>query len=86
MTARLNARIDAELSRKIALLQERTGATVTGVIKESIERYYAATITNVSAQEAVRKTGFVGCASGPADLARTYKARLRESLRHKHNR
>jgi predicted DNA-binding protein len=86
MTARLNARIDDDLMRKIDTLREKTGGTVTDVVKTSIERYYEATVGEPSAMEILERVAFIGCAAGPDDLARTYKARLSEALDRKRGR
>lgn len=84
MTSRLNARIDDELARKLEMLQERTGDTVSGVVKASIERYYAEVVEQATPRDVLERTGFIGCAEGPKDLASTYKARLTKSLASKH--
>jgi predicted DNA-binding protein len=86
MTARLNARIEEDLMRKITALREKTGGTVTDVVKASVEHYYQAVAGEPTAQEVLERVGFIGSAVGPDDLARTYKARLGESLMRKRGR
>jgi predicted DNA-binding protein len=41
-STRINARIPPDVARKVAYLESRTHRTTTGVIVESIERFYAA--------------------------------------------
>lgn len=76
---RVNARLSAEVARKVSYLERRCGLTTTQVILESIEHYYRAVAEEPpSALEAL--AGFVGCAEGPADLSSTYKSELSRSL------
>ena len=78
---RLNARIDAELARKIARLRRLTGETTTQIIKDSVELYYEKVAArSAPPAEVLAATGFIGCAGGDADLSATYKARLTRSL------
>jgi predicted DNA-binding protein len=79
--ARINARLPAEVARKVAYLESRTKMSTTEVVLESIERYYAAmTEGDGTAADALAKAGFIGCAKGPADLSRSYKTELTRSL------
>lgn len=80
-STRINARLSPELARKSAYLEKRLNLTTTEVIEQAIERYYAEVVDEASgAQEILARTGFVGCAEGPAGLSRTYKAALTRSL------
>lgn len=84
MTERLNARIDAELARKVKYLRARTRMSTTEVVKASIETYFE----QVSRQErpAELLADFVGSASGSPDLSKTYKRELNDSLGRKSRR
>ena len=82
MTARINARIDAELARKLEALRKRTGQTSTEIVRASLESYYAA-VTRAE-NPAVLLADLIGCASGPVNLALDYKRALTKSLRRKH--
>jgi predicted DNA-binding protein len=78
MTERLNARIDAELARKVRYLRNATKKSTTEVVKASIEAYFEKISQQRSAQELL--ADFVGSASGPIDLASNYKTDLARSL------
>jgi hypothetical protein len=77
---RVNARLDEELSRKVAYVREQTGESVTGVLKRAIELYYERVKQQRSPAEALRASGFIGCAEGPRDLSSRYKEELARSL------
>ncbi len=79
---RINARIDDDLAAKLDVLRASSGASVTDVLREAIERYHASVQaeTGSHAREAFAATGFVGCAEGPRDLASRSKAYLLEAL------
>jgi hypothetical protein len=78
MTARINARLDADLARKVRALRKRTGRSTTEIVKASLESYYLA----VTGQEgpAALLSDLIGCTSGPLDLSETYKRDLTKSL------
>jgi predicted DNA-binding protein len=81
---RINARLPAEVARKIAYLEERTKKSTTEVVIESIELYYEALKDGPgTAVDLLEQAGFIGCAEGPADLSSTYKAMLARSLSNK---
>jgi hypothetical protein len=81
MTAsRLNARIDARTAKKLALLQRRTGLTTSEIVRAAIEHYSVEGARSDAGREVWEAIGFVGCASGPADLASSYKLRQTDSL------
>jgi hypothetical protein len=77
---RVNARLPAEVARKAAYLARRTGMTTTEVLIESLERYYAAVISEEAAPAPQLLADFVGCSEGPADLSTSYKRELSRSL------
>jgi len=78
MTRRINARLDANLARKVDALRKWTGQSATDIVKASLESYYV----TVTAKErpAARLADFVGCASGPRTLSESYKEELARSL------
>ena len=83
---RINARLPADVARKVELIAKRTNKTTTEVVLASIERYYDALNEvgeRASAAEALERAGFIGCARGPADLSTSYKSDLARSLRKK---
>lgn len=83
-STRINARLPDDVARKVAYLERRTKMSTTEVVVASIERYYAAIAEGEgTAADALAQAGFVGCASGPADLSTTYKAELARSLANK---
>jgi predicted transcriptional regulator len=84
MTARINARLSADLARKVEALRKRTGQSSTEIVKASLESYYAA----VTREEnpAALLADLIGCANGPADLSLSYKQELTKSLLRKRRR
>ena len=83
-TTRINARLSIESARKVAYLERREGASTTEVVREAIDRFYAAVVDeSESPALLLARAGFIGCADGPADLSRDYKAELSRSLRKK---
>ncbi len=83
--ARLNARLEPELERKLAYLRKRTGLATSDVVRESIERYYQAVRAGGSDARAILEaSGFIASGEGPADLSDRYKEYLSESLGKKH--
>jgi predicted DNA-binding protein len=78
---RINARLSPEVARKVAYLERRTKKSVTEVVVASIEHYYASMNEDVGATaQALEQAGFVGCATGPENLSRSYKAELARSM------
>jgi predicted DNA-binding protein len=81
---RINARLSPELAQKVAYLERRTHMSTTEVVRESIDRYYAAmTEENGASAHALESAGFIGCARGPADLSSSYKTELGRSIGNK---
>jgi hypothetical protein len=81
MTVRINARLDADLARKVRALCHRTGRSTTEIVKESLEAYYQ-TVTR-SSSPATALASLIGCATGPTDLSESYKHHLTQSLERK---
>jgi predicted transcriptional regulator len=80
-TVRINARVDAELAKKLDYLRARTGKSTTLIVREAIEAYYDA--LRMKADPAALLADFVSCAEGPADLSTQYKAELGRLLARK---
>lgn len=80
MAARLNARIDAVLAKKVAKLRRLTRRSTTEVVREALERYYESVERDARPYDALRDGGLIGCAEGPADLSSNYKAAFADSL------
>jgi hypothetical protein len=81
MTVRINARLDSELTRKLAHLQARTGKSTTELIRASIESYFER-VTGAAGPRALLDE-FVGCSSSDLELSETYKSVLHDSLARK---
>lgn len=81
MTARLNARIDEELARKVKYLRRRTRQTTTEVLKASIEAYFRQVTDEPRAADLL--SAFVGSAAGDPKLSTDYKTELTRSLARK---
>jgi hypothetical protein len=78
MTARINARLDAGLARKLRAMCKQTGQSTTEIVKASLESYYVAVTRKQNS--AMLLCELVGCADGAADLSETYKRELTQSL------
>lgn len=81
MTARLNARIDAELARKVKYLRERTRSTTTEIVRASLEAYYEKLSQSGTAADLLGD--FVGSGRANAELSTNYKRAFTQSLRRK---
>jgi hypothetical protein len=82
--ARLNARLDAVVKRKLEYLKRRTRKSTTDVVRRSIELYYDSLQGGEEAPaRLLEDSGFIGCCEGPADLSKRYKRELTEILTRK---
>lgn len=78
---RVNARLQPEVAQKLTLLKAATGASTSDVLKCAIDAYFQQAVGRPQLPyPALQNAGFIGCASGPPNLSRTYKARLGRSL------
>lgn len=81
---RINARLDDDTGRKLAYVERETGWGISEIVRRAIDAYYASfRAAKADAARALGKSGFIGCAEGPADLSREYKEEL-QKLAHKH--
>ena len=82
MSNRLNARVDAELARKVEELARATGKSASAIIKAALEAYVesARVSAEVHPRLALERSGLIACAKGDADLSRTYKQSLVDSV------
>jgi hypothetical protein len=84
MSTRINARLDDELARRVAAVQERTKRPLTDIVKDALARYCATELDEEPRPyDAFVAAGFVGCGRGPADLSTRYKDDLRAVLEEK---
>jgi hypothetical protein len=84
--ARLNARLDPEMERKVAYLRRRTGLGTSDIVRASIEHYYEAVRTGgAKARDILLASGFIASGSGSPDLSEDYKAQLDETFGDKHS-
>ncbi len=76
--ARINARLDDALARKLEEIRRRTGQTTTDVVLTAIAQYHERLEPPAAsrAQAIFEETGFLACADGPRDLADAYKSYL----------
>jgi len=81
---RINARLDEDTGRKLAYVKRETGWNISEIVRRAIDAYYS-NFKNVKANpaSALKKSGFIGCVDGPADLSVTYKGEL-QRLSDKH--
>ena len=84
---RVNARLDPASAAKLDTIMERTGKSVTEVLKTAIEAYFAEIEAQrrPRVQELALRIGLVGCGEGPEDLSSRHKAYFSESLTGKHD-
>jgi predicted DNA-binding protein len=78
-TMRVNARLDDNAARKLGYLQERTGLSLSDVVRDSIEHYYAE-VRDRAERDAEALDDLVGAFDGddgtPEDLSSDYKRYL----------
>ncbi len=76
--ARINARLDEALARKLEDIRRRTGQSTTDVVLTAIEQYHERLEPPAGsrAHAIFEETGFLACADGPRDLAGAYKSYL----------
>ncbi len=74
---RINARLDDVSSRELSYLERETGWSISEIVRNAI-RSYSAQFKRVKAdpENALKRSGFIGCAEGPSDLSQTYKDEL----------
>jgi hypothetical protein len=84
MTARINARLDRVLARKLRTLCKQTGQSTTEIVKASLESYYLAVTRKQNS--AMLLSELVGCADGATDVSETYKRELTHSPARKNRR
>ena len=77
---RINARLPPDVARKVAYLEKRTNESTTAIVIASIEHYYASFSEGGTAADMLEQAGFVGCATGAADLSASYKDDLALSI------
>jgi predicted DNA-binding protein len=67
---RINARLDDEHSRKVEYLRVANGQTMSNVVKEAIDHYYAeVSAASKRASQVLERTGLIGCADGDPALS-----------------
>jgi len=83
--ARINARLDADTSRKLDALKRRTGLSTSEVVRVALQHLYAGgRIDHDGSAEAILTgSGFIGCAQGDENLSVNYKRAQAVSLRQK---
>jgi len=83
---RINARLDDDTGRKLAYVERETGWSISEIVRRAIDAYYSHFKTvRADPANVLRKSGFIGCVDGPADLSVTYKGELqRVSDKHGH--
>jgi ribbon-helix-helix CopG family protein len=82
--ARLNARLDEALAKKLEYLRKKTQKSTTDVVRRSIELYYESVASGSDdPAQLLEQTGFIGCAEGSAKLSERYKSELGRSLANK---
>lgn len=75
---RVNVRFDGPSRKKLELASRRLGLNVTDTLKAGLDKLVESLDAEARMRpfEALKKTGFIGCASGPADLSAHYKKYL----------
>jgi hypothetical protein len=82
---KVNARVTPDIAEKLQEIVRATGSSMSEVIANAIEAYYAQGMRMSAATpyEIAVQSGIIGCAAGPKDLSRNYKRLLTESLEEK---
>ncbi len=82
---RVNARLDDERAEKLRQLQALTRLSTSEIVKRAIDLLHRQQAGRSRDKiDALLSSDFVGCATGPADLASQYKRYLRRDLGEKH--
>ena len=82
---RVNARLDDERAEKLRQLQALTRLSTSEIVKRAIDLLYRQQVGRSRDKlDALLNSDFVGCATGPADLASQYKHYLIRDLEEKH--
>ena len=85
---RINARLDQQSEQNLLFIKEKTGETVTQIIKELLTEKAQALKDKQkpgSKMQALLKSDFVGCAEGPEDLSTNYKEYFYQGIKEKHD-
>jgi predicted transcriptional regulator len=78
--SRITARLEPEYMQKLEVLKNQQHKSITQVLKQAIDEYYANHVSASAIQrEALLSGGFIGCAEGGEDLSESYKKHLAES-------
>ena len=80
---RINARLDEQSEQDLLFIKEKTGETVTQIIKELLTakaEMLRAKHQPGSKMQAFLQSDFVGCAEGPVDGSINYKQYISEYL------
>jgi nucleoid-associated protein YejK len=84
---RINARLDEQSEQDLLFIKEKTGETVTHIIKElltekaeSLRREHKPG----NKMQALLQSDFVGCAEGPENLSTNYKEYFYQGIKEKH--
>lgn len=84
--SRINARLEPEYMHKLEVLKNQQHTSITQVLKQAIDEYYASHVSASAIQrEALLNSGFIGCVDGEMDLSESYKTHLSDSLGAKHD-
>ena len=83
---RINARLDDVSSRELSYLERETGWSVSEIVRKAIKSYSAHfKRAKADPENALKRSGFIGCAVGSSDLSQTYKDELHQvSEKHGH--
>ena len=82
---RVNARLDDERAEKLRQLQSLTRLSAREIVKRAIDLLHRhQSGRSRDKLDALLSSDFVGCATGPADLASQYKRYLTRDLEDKH--
>jgi len=84
---RINARLNDQSEQDLLFIKEKTGETVTQIIKELLTEK-AETLRAKhkpgSKMQALLQSDFVACVEGPEDLSVNYKEYLYQGIKEKH--
>lgn len=84
---RINTRLDEQSEQDLLFIQEKTGATITHIVKELLAERARQLKENDkpgSKMTAFLESGFIGCGEGPADGSVNYKKYVAEYLDEKY--
>ena len=83
---RINARLNHDLDEKVEFLRQKTGLSVTDLVKIALSQYYNRVVCEEqNPNEILLNSGFIGSGLSDENLSENYKSELTEQWEIKHD-